>query len=93
MTAPPQCSFCHKDAEKVKVLFQEGNAFICDECIDGLRLGNQTARQDRTMKGWAGIITVTVGMLAVIVTLQEFANSRCSTPFWRGFGIALGACR
>lgn len=34
-----------------------------------------------------------VVVVALIATMQEFANARCDEPFWRGFGIAFGACR
>ena len=45
------------------------------------------------MKGWTKIAIASIVMIVLIMIMQEFANDRCTTPFWRGFGIALGACR
>lgn len=39
------------------------------------------------------VIVALVTIIFVGIILREFSIARCDTPFWRGFGIALGACR
>lgn len=45
------------------------------------------------MRAWTRIVIAFLLLVVLIMTMQEFANHRCATPFWHGFGIALGACR
>lgn len=42
------------------------------------------------MRDWSVIIVVAIIAILAISTMQEYSQQRCSTPFWRGFGAAMG---
>lgn len=42
------------------------------------------------VRSWTKIIIVGAIMWVAIAVMQEYSQQRCSSPFWRGFGAAMG---